>query len=71
MLPFKFMGVDTINIAAPTITFQKINLATCNILILFHESFSYLFRVSSASRPLVPQEISSILHKAKVFKMFK
>lgn len=73
MRPCKLMGELTINMAAPTTIFQKTNLATCRIFIDFHDYFSYIrvVFVSAASRPFVPQEISSILQRAKVLRMFR
>lgn len=71
IVPCKFIGELMMSIVAPTITFQKTNLATWRSFIDFQDYFKSLFRLSSASRPLVPQDISSILHRANVFKIFK
>lgn len=49
----------------PMITFQKANLATSIIFTIFHVYFNFAFLPPTLeSRPLVPQEMSSILHMA-------
>jgi hypothetical protein len=56
----------------PTTIFQKTNLTTCKNLVIFQAYLnlaSLLFK--SASSPLVPHEISSILHIAYVFNKIR
>lgn len=71
IVPFKLIGELIMSITAPTTTFQKTNFATWRSFIDFQDYFKSLFRLSSASRPLVPHDISSILHRANVFKIFR
>ena len=63
-------GLLITSIAAEKIIFQKRDFATYIVFIICHVSFSPAFLPSPAFKPLVPQKISSILHKAKVLSKF-
>lgn len=53
------------------IIFQMTYFATCTNFINFQEPFTAELAEEAVSSPLVPQEISSILHKEYMLRMLR